>query len=279
MKVEFYSFWDGFNKDTLYFEDLFNDYKDIYDTLQVWSVFGPEPKSINTNPRILSIQLSGEPFYKDVNKYNINFISKNPEFNVIPMLFAAYEIRINNNLHKLTEERIEHQIPKTRFCNFIASNNQPTERTHFFLELSKHKFVDSCGGVFRNWTGPPAPPVSSNEYHDFLHKWRFMICFENRKVDYYLTEKIVNAYMGGCIPIYWGCPQIIEKNIFNKKAILLLEDNTPESVTKLINRIMELENSPELYSQMHKEPLFINNEIAKEFTIEYMKEQIKLKLA
>ena len=278
MKIEFYSFCCTFynsplfNQIKLYFENLTINLN--YDTIQVWSVFGSEPYSVNTDPKILTIQWSGEACFKNPDKYNINLISKIGSYNIVPNLFAASESHIHNNLVKLTSPR--KLTLKTKFCNFIVSNTHPIERKQFFLELSKHKFIDSCGAVLKNWTGEPAPPFSSDEYHTFLNDWRFVICFENLKVDYYLTEKLINAYLGGCIPIYWGCPQI--KEFINEKAILLLEDFTPESIDKLIERVMELENNSELYAKMHSEPLFVNNEVPREFTIEYIRNEIEMKL-
>ena len=41
---------------------------------------------------------------------------------------------------------------------------------------------------------------------------------------------------------------------------------------------MELENNPELYVKMHSEPLFVNNKVPKEFTIEYIRNEIEMKL-
>ena len=35
-----------------------------------------------------------------------------------------------------------------------------------------------------------------------------MICFENTSKPNYFTEKLVNAYYSGSIPIYWGDPNI-----------------------------------------------------------------------
>lgn len=280
MKIEFYSFWGGFSNQSdypghvKYYEELFKDSE--YDIIQVYSVFGAAPQSLNTDPKILTIQITGEACYKDPSKYNLSLIPKVssnqvPASQVITSYFAAYDMHIQNNIHKLTEKRTLGL--KTKFCNFIVSNGGPGLRKDFFLELSKHKFVDSCGRFLKNWTGPPAPPFSTDEYHTFLNDWRFMICFENQSQDYYLTEKFMNAYLGGCIPIYWGCPQV--SSLFNKKAFLLLEDTGTDSINKLINQIMELENNPELYAQMHSEPLFVNNEIAKEFTMQYIKDQLQ----
>jgi hypothetical protein len=41
-----------------------------------------------------------------------------------------------------------------------------------------------------------------------LGKYRFSIIVENCKQDYYFTEKIIDSFITGTIPIYWGCPSI-----------------------------------------------------------------------
>ena len=274
MVIEFYSFWGGFDRTLIapYFEKLFEGLE--YDVIQVWSIFGGEPYTLNVNPRILTVQWSGEPVCKNINKYNVNLIARKSDKNIIPTLLALTDTFVHKNVDKLTQKRVLQK--KTRFCNFIVSNGGPVERQNFFLELSKRKHVDSCGRFLTNWKGPPAPPFSTSEYHDFLGSWKFMICFESNKVDYYVTEKLTNAYLGGCIPIYWGCNQI--KEIVNEKAILLLEENTPEAVNKLIDRIMELENDEKLYEEMFNEPLFKNNKLSNEFNVEYLRSEISKKI-
>jgi hypothetical protein len=41
---------------------------------------------------------------------------------------------------------------------------------------------------------------------------------ENCKEDYYFTEKLIDCFLSGTIPIYYGCPSI--GNFFNDQGIL-----------------------------------------------------------
>ena len=44
-----------------------------------------------------------------------------------------------------------------------------------------------------------------------LSKYRFSICYENVKnIPGYITEKIFDSFFAGCVPIYWGAPNIAE---------------------------------------------------------------------
>ena len=43
-----------------------------------------------------------------------------------------------------------------------------------------------------------------------LSKYKFNVCFENIAQDYYVTEKIIDCFVAGTIPIYFGAPNIRE---------------------------------------------------------------------
>jgi hypothetical protein len=66
--------------------------------------------------------------------------------------------------------------------------------------------------VFPSYDGPV------NSKFTALSQARFSICFENaRDIRGYLTEKIFDCLFAGCVPIYWGDPEVekvIPKNCF-----------------------------------------------------------------
>lgn len=50
-----------------------------------------------------------------------------------------------------------------------------------------------------------------------MKKYKFAICFENSSFDGYISEKIFHCFQAGCVPVYWGPPNIekyIPKNCF-----------------------------------------------------------------
>lgn len=55
-----------------------------------------------------------------------------------------------------------------------------------------------------------------------LRTYQFNICYENaHSIPGYITEKIFDAFFAGCIPIYWGPPDIdlfVPKNCYINKA-------------------------------------------------------------
>ena len=61
----------------------------------------------------------------------------------------------------------------------------------------------------------------------------FSIVIENCKSDYYFTEKLIDCFLTGTVPIFWGCPSI--KNFFNVKGMIIFD--TLEECINIINSI------------------------------------------
>ena len=52
-------------------------------------------------------------------------------------------------------------------------------------------------------------PVESK--NEILKRYKFSICYENAKdIPGYITEKIFDCFFAGCVPIYWGAPNITD---------------------------------------------------------------------
>lgn len=44
-----------------------------------------------------------------------------------------------------------------------------------------------------------------------LQKYKFAICYENaRDIPGYITEKIFDCFFAGCVPVYWGAPNVTD---------------------------------------------------------------------
>jgi hypothetical protein len=78
---------------------------------------------------------------------------------------------------------------------------------------------------------------------------------ENRNAKGYITEKILNAFMAGCIPIYYGTPDVFD--IFNKRAFIWYDVKDPQSA---LDRIAYLEENRTAYDEVLKEPILAHGE-------------------
>jgi hypothetical protein len=140
-------------------------------------------------------------------------------------------------------------------CGVVVSNmgKRAQYRTEFFHTLGKHISVFSGGRSWNNIGGPIAP--GGNSKHEFLRKYRFNQCFENKSLPGYTTEKIVEAMWARCIPIYWGEPDIGHE--FNPKSFVNLHDFPDED--SCLQHILEIENNNDLYLSILREPYFFDN--------------------
>jgi hypothetical protein len=66
----------------------------------------------------------------------------------------------------------------------------------------------------------------------------------------YITEKILMAFIGGCIPIYYGSPAVFD--IFNEKAFIFYNISDPQPA---LDQVRALETDKKLYEKMLKEPI------------------------
>lgn len=105
-----------------------------------------------------------------------------------------------------------------------------------FNDLSTIDKIDSCGRWMHN------DDSLKIEYGDdkvrWLNHYRFNLTPENSNARGYVTEKLLEAIQGGCVPIYWGSDSRPDCNVFNKEAIVFFEmgkdnPNTVKFVSEL----------------------------------------------
>lgn len=125
----------------------------------------------------------------------------------------------------------DHQIhSKKELCNIIASgkNQLKGHRLRHYI-IQNFKGFDKFGHGYN--------PVEHKI--EALRDYMFSIVIENTKSPWYFTEKIIDCFKTGTIPIYWGCDNISQ--FFNSDGILSF--NTFEELENILNNL-----SPDLYN-------------------------------
>ena len=241
--------------------------------IELYSVFGEPP---SPDPSKVRVQFSGESNFYNPALFQLSMI---PYSNAnLPSLYGFFHLQLLKEAEKITaslqERRTLTQIAP-RFCLFSVSSPGSRPREDFFRRLSRYKKVDSCGRLFRN-INPPIERCDtghqSPKYFDFIGKYKFMICFENKSQPYYLTEKLINAYHSGTIPIYWGCPNT--HDFVNMEAILYLRPDYNEAdVSEMIQEIVRLDQDEDAY-RVKFESIFFKP-LPDEFDLDKIKEKIQ----
>lgn len=114
---------------------------------------------------------------------------------------------------------------KSKNLSMITSNKITTNG-----HLLRHEIVNKFNNFdLFGYSNPIEKKISG------LKDYRFSIIVENCKKDYYFTEKLIDCFITGTIPIYWGCPSIGE--FFNIDGILTFE--TLDDLKVILDNINE----------------------------------------
>ncbi len=144
--------------------------------------------------------------------------------------------------HLMSDEQI---AAKKDFCAFVVSNGRGAEqRAAFFQALNAVRRVDSGGKLLNNIGAPVTDKLAFQSTH------RFVIAFENASYPGYTTEKLMEAFASGCIPIYYGDPCVTQE--FNPAAFVNCADYS--SFDEVIKRVIEIDDNPDLLRQYLRAP-------------------------
>jgi hypothetical protein len=262
IRIDFCDFWFGFSKSKNFFMDVLRKRYDVELSDQpdflICADVGYQHR-LHTCPRIFFTGESRRPDWRECDYAFTCHYLDDPRHLRLP-LYVLYadtdELSHVPPLHKSvpppeTAEQV--RARKTKFCAFVVGNihrKATRKRVEFFHRLNRYKQVDSGGRALNNIGGPI--PGGTTGKQNFLRPYKFNICFENKSIPGYTTEKIYEAMLARCIPIYWGSPRIHEE--FNPKCFLNYFDFPSEEA--LIERIIEIDNNPELYLEYLRQPVF-----------------------
>ena len=251
IKINYVGFWKTYNYENLTIHQILKKHYDLEisdnpDYL-ICSCF--DNRHYNY-PNTVKIFYTGENISTDFNTYDYGLDFDDYEFfdrhyRMPVYIFNSEQIEI---MHQMLEKHLhaeESFKEKDAFCSFVYSHDVQF-RNEFFDELSKYKQVDA-GGKSRNnvQIGP-----GQQDKVIFEKRHKFAIAFENMSRRGYITEKLVNSFATGTIPIYWGAVNV--DKYFNPKAMIHIK--SPDDIPQAIARIKELDQNDDLYMEMLKQP-------------------------
>lgn len=255
IKIAFVDFWKDFEETkNPFFSILDKHFKVSIDKQNPDFVFCSHFGSEYLNYKCPRILYLGEAKAPDFNIYDYAIAFDDIKFGDRYLQYPYvlfHRDNLNAALHKHELSEFDY-LSRDKFCNVVVSNNLcDKKRDVFFKGLSKYKKVDSGGKHLNNL--PDGKPVKDKLA--FQKEYKYSFAFENSSFKDYVTEKIVDAWAAGTIPIYWGAPNIGE--YFNPKAFI--NCNNMDSPSELISVIEEIENDKEKYLAIMQEPILSPN--------------------
>jgi hypothetical protein len=154
--------------------------------------------------------------YEAIFTFNDKFLELDPKFKWVPAMGTWIdEIKVNR---------------KTKLVSMVTSNKQITENQKFRVRFSQvnSDSLDLYGSIKNH--------IQSKEVA--LNDYMFSVAIENDTYNTYFTEKILDCFSTGTIPIYKGTSRI--EKFFNKDGIIFLEEaKLPELSVELYNTKIE----------------------------------------
>ncbi len=141
---------------------------------------------------------------------------------------------------ELLKPRLLRESKKKLACAFVG-NSHPM-RGRVLQELSKLGIVD----VFGKAVGKPVKYKS-----EVAKDYQYMVCLENDLYPGYVTEKFLEAYISGCVPIYWG--DFGSDSLINRNSMINIADfETIDEAMEKVQQSRSLNN----FGEMFEQPLF-----------------------
>tara|TARA_B110000971_G_scaffold193195_1_gene205975 strand:+ start:51 stop:944 length:894 start_codon:yes stop_codon:yes gene_type:complete len=200
------------------------------------------------------IYWSGESYtpVKSIYERQYIYILTTIQSSIINSLYIPYFL-YSPHLYKARKYTNQNRKYILAYCN----SNKIREREQIFdifVKNTSDKLCHSYGSCFGSYPSTKSKKVDGGwegqQLIDTYKDYTFVIAMENKCLEGYITEKILNAFYSGAIPIYWGSSNINE--FFNEKAFINVNNfNTFEDcVTYAINM------DTRLIKQMTEEPIY-----------------------
>ena len=171
--------------------------------------------------------IENHKYFKKIFTWNDKFVDNKKYFKI-------------NFSHKIPD-KIEFNIKnKNKFCIMVVANkfkshplelyterlkairwfeqNHPEDFDLYGIGWDKYYFKGILSrlnrfNTLRKLLKPKYPsckgPIESKK--EIYKRYKFAICYENaRNITGYITEKIFDCFFAGCVPIYWGAPNITD---------------------------------------------------------------------
>lgn len=261
LKIHFTDFWPGFEEDENIFLPILQKYFDIEISANnpdvvihsIYKGFKETPKYNCKKILFLGENFRPEQFKSD---YSISF---DPHTNInyrLP-LWQYYLILKPELKDILFGPRINHES-FDRNAAFVVSNPSNGVRNAFFDKMSFSSWFQIFSYGRYKTNNYELIEASKGRYwrdakYEFFQKYKhkYIIAFENTAYPYYCTEKLMDAFLAGSLPLYWGGPKVSED--WNKEAFINVGVRGLNESYELIH---EMERDNKLFLEMYEKPIF-----------------------
>ena len=221
----------------------------------LFSFYGSEHKNVKYNTSI-KIAIYEEGFIPTFNEEDYIFgvahiLYLDRYFRKASLL--EYLGNLKNKDFREVRNKILNGQKREKFCAAVFGHekNEDHFREKFVNELSKYKKVD-MGGEINNTIG-----YNVTDTIKFFKEYKFSIAFEKNSGDGYATGHIINSFLAGTIPIYYG-DYFIDEYINPDTYILVRNDI---DLQDKIEYIKEVDKDDKLYLEFFSKDILLDENI------------------
>ena len=156
------------------------------------------------------------------------------------------EAAIRERIRQINESHFE----KSRECVLI-NKHDPAGTRELVYNGVKDILDVKLAGQWRNNTRELWDDFG-NDKEAYLRTFKFNICAENNNTKDYVTEKIFDAFISGCVPLYYGALNDPEPGLINRDAVIFW--NKEGKNTENREKIRELKNNESFYREFMSRP-------------------------
>eukprot|EP00434_Breviolum_minutum_P018505 symbB.v1.2.016321.t1/scaffold1240.1/size129799/4 len=233
------------------------------------AVFAGEARICPANFGGVLIFVDGERFPEDSNQekrlqtYPASIVvgpmpaGGHSSFFPVPAASTSFAARVQNNPIDLLQPRTLGTEARRGFAGYLVFACYP-HRERFFAMLDaaaqaagvgRVETLSRCGNSDPDTTHRKSKRYSSSYYDDAVEIFR----------DFRFAMKIVNAFLSGAIPIYWGTPYVTQ--MFNPKAFIYV--NHFKSFEAAVEYIIQVAKDPQLFAELATAPILRNSTSAR----------------
>lgn len=257
----------------------------IAPTIEFFSVWNSVRNKAQSSNAKIKVFFTGECVHSDVFKEYAEF--EDHFLSIVDVSFGFDEIAAQNYIRyplwilylfdqpEFSKDKIKQRIDeinldftrkalniKSKDCAVIARHDKNGIRAQIWNAAQNAGLNISSAGAW-NHNDDSLWNEFANSKKDYLDQFKYTICPENCNYSGYVTEKLFQALISGCIPFYWGSLNKPEPEILNQNVILFFDKSKPEEFTE---QIKELQNNEKAFEKIvSQKPL---NENAVDFIFE-----------
>lgn len=154
--------------------------------------------------------------------------------------------------HYLCPWQVKKTYQELKEIKSVAKNRDLSAVISSLTWLDGHKkryaFINKLKGHFKDkldWFAKGEAFIENK--WDGLAQYKYSIAIENSSHPYYWTEKLMDCYLAYTMPIYWGCPNLVE--YFPEKSFIQIDMEDYKKSIQVIEQAIE-EN---LYEKNYKD--------------------------